>query len=288
VATRVASETWNDDVFGRAAQLAYFWFFSLFPLLLIVTVILGYVAQGAEMRQTLLNYIRQTIPDTSYPLVRDTLNQVSAHAGAGKLWLGVITTLWAASSGMSSVMDGLNKAYEVPEARTWWKARLYAGLLTIVLAVLIVLALGILLYGERLGHLLGDRLGWAAAFRPMWAVLRWVFITAFVLAAFLLVYRFAPNLKDQKLKWILPGAAAATAMWVLFSIGLRIYLRYFNSYDTVYGALSAVLILLLWIYASSAELLIGGEINSEVERAAARSGAPDAKRPGERAPHELA
>jgi membrane protein len=288
LATRVARETWNDDVFGRAAQLAYFWFFSLIPMLLIVTVILGYMAQGEEMRQTLLGYVRRTLPGPSFALVRDTLNEVSANAGAGKLWIGIVTTLWAASSGMSSVIDGLNRAYEVREARPWWRARTLAALLTIVIAVLIVIALSIFLYGGRLGTLLGSRLDFAGPAKAAWPILEWLLVVLFALIAFLLVYRFAPNLRDQKLWWILPGATAGVAMWVAVSLGLRLYLRYFRSYSTVYGALGAVLILLLWLYASSAALLIGGELNSEIENAAARRGAPDAKRPGERAPREAA
>jgi membrane protein len=109
-------------------------------------------------------------------------------------------------------------------------------------------------------------------------------VIAFLLTAFLLVYRFAPNLHDQKFWWILPGAAASVLLWIAVSIGLRLYLRYFNTYSTVYGTLGAVLILLLWIYLASVALLIGGELNSEIENAAARRGAPDAKRPGEKEP----
>ena len=99
VARRVVSETWNDDVFGRAAQLAYFWFFSLFPFLLIVIVILGYMAQGSQMRDSLLRFVSRAIPQSSYAVLRQTLDQVTAHAGAGKLAFGIVTTLWAASAG---------------------------------------------------------------------------------------------------------------------------------------------------------------------------------------------
>jgi membrane protein len=104
--------------------------------------------------------------------------------------------------------------------------------------------------------------------------------------AFLLVYRFAPNLEDQKIWWFVPGAAMAVLLCVALSLGLRIYLAYFDSYTTIYGGLGAVLILLLWIYLSSAALLIGGELNSEIENAAADKGAPDAKHAGEKAPGE--
>ena len=288
LARRVVKEIREDDVLGRAAQLAYFLLFSLFPILLIVIVILGYLAQGAEMRENLLDYFRRAVPESSFALVRNTLTQITTHAGGGKLSIGIVATLWAASSGMTSIIDGLNKAYEVEEARPWWKARLLAVALTIGLTVMVVAALVILLYGPGFGGLLANWLGLGSMFETIWAILRWPLVFCFAFSAFLLVYRFAPNLHDQHWSWILPGAAAGVCLWFLVSFALRIYLHYFNAYSTVYGSLGAVLILLLWLYLSSAALLIGGELNSEIENAAARGGAPDAKRAGEKAPHQRA
>lgn len=284
VASRVASDTWDDNVFGRGAELAYFALFSLLPLLLIVVVILGYIAQGPAMQETLLEYFRRAIPGSSYDLVKDTLTQVSAHATAGKLYIGVATTIWASSSAMTSVIDALNKAYDIREARPWWKARLLAAVLTIALAVLIVVALAFLLYGERIGDWVSAAVGGGSTVRFLWAILRWPVVVLFVLAGFLLLYRFAPDLHEQKLCWIIPGATAGVALWFLATFALQVYLRVFSSYSTVYGALGAVLILLLWLYVSSIALLVGGEVNSEIENEAARNGAADAKLAGEKSP----
>jgi membrane protein len=286
VARRVVSETWNDDVFGRAAQLAYFWLFSLFPFLLIVIVILGYLAQGTHMRDSLLQFVSRAVPQASFGMLRQTLDEVTSHAGAGKLAFGIVTTVWAASSGMSAVIGALNKAYEVREGRAWWKSRLIAVALTVALAIFIVVALATLFYGSRLSMRAGLYAGFSSQFAGAWAVLQWPLAAALVMFAFLLVYRFAPNLKDQKIWWLLPGAAVAVLLWIGLSLGLRLYLEYFDSYTTVYGGLGAVLILLLWIYLSSAALLIGGELNSEIENAAAGQGASDAKQAGEKAPGE--
>jgi membrane protein len=284
VARRVVSDTWNDDVFGRAAELAYFWLFSLFPFLLMVIVILGYLAQGTDMRDSLLKFVSSAIPQSSFAVLRKTLDQVSSHAGAGKLAFGIVTTLWAASSGMSSVMDALNKAYEVREGRAWWKARLVAVTLTVAMAVFVAIALATLFYGSRLSARAGLYAGLPSEFAGAWRVLQWPLAALLVIFGFLLVYRFAPNLDDQKIWWLAPGAVVAVLLWAGVSLGLRLYLEYFDTYTTVYGGLGAVLILLLWIYLSGAALLIGGELNSEIENAAASQGATDAKQAGEKAP----
>jgi membrane protein len=286
IVRQVASGTWNDDVFGRAAQLAYFWVFSIFPLLLILTVMLGYLAEGSQMRQNLAAYLERVLPGSAFLVVRSTLAQITTHAGTGKLSLGIVTTLWAASSGMSSMIDGLNKAYEIPETRPWWKARLLAVVLTIGLAGLMIVALAILLYGSQLGGLISNEFGLGAAFQAIWEVIQWPLVVAFALLGFLFIYRFAPNLHSQKFLWMIPGAGTGLVLWFVLSMGLRVYLHYFPSYGTVYGTLGALLLLLLWLYLSSAALLIGGELNSAIENAAARMGAPDAKQAGEVAPGE--
>lgn len=271
-------------MFGRAAELAYFLLFSLVPILLMTTVILGFVYHGEQLQRDLLGYLQRAIPGASFTLVRTTFDQITTHAGGGKLSLGIVATLWAASSGMTAIIEGLNKAYEVREERPWWRARLLAAVLTLGLSVLIIVALAILFYGAQLGALIAKWAGLGSAFQPLWQVVEWILLIGFPLLAFLLVYRFAPNLHRQRWWWILPGAVVGVALWFLVSIGLRIYFHFFNSYATVYGAMGAALILLLWLYLSSAALLIGGEFNSEIENAAASNGAPDAKRPGEKEP----
>jgi membrane protein len=288
VVRRVWSEIREDDVLGVAAQLSYFLVFSLLPLLLIVSVILGYMAQGAEMRAALLAYSRKILPPSTLTLVSGTLEQLTKNASGKKLSIGILTTMWAASSGMTSIMDGLNRAYAVRDGRPWWKKQLVAAGLALALAVLVAIALVILLYGERFGGFLADWLGAGGTFETFWRMIEWPLAIAFVFLAFLMVYLFAPNLKWQKLRWLFPGTATAVILWLAVSFGLRLYLHHFSLYGPVYGSLGAILLLLLWLYLSSAALLVGGEINSEVEAAAASRGEPGAKSPGEKAPPEAA
>jgi membrane protein len=284
VLRRVVKEIQRDDVFGRAAQMSYFLVFSLVPALLMLTVVLGYVAQGEEMRTVLLNYLGQFAPGRGFELIRDILEQVSADPSGGKLSLGLVTTLWAASSGINSVIDGLNKAYEIREQRPWWKTRALALAMTVGISFLITTALVVLVYGRQMGTALAEWFNYGEGFQRFWAVVRWPSVILFVFVGLLILYRFGPNIEVQRWRWIVPGAAFALALWLLVSFGLQLYLRHFPTFGAVYGALGAVLVLLLWLYLTSAAVLIGGELNSEIENSAAARGDRDAKRPGEKTP----
>ena len=129
-------------------------------------------------------------------------------------------------------------------------------------------------------------MGLGKAFTSVWAVLQWFIIIAFIFTAFALVYYFAPNVRVQKLRWVMPGMVVGVALWFLVSFAFRFYLHYFNRYSAVYGSLGAVIILMLWFYLTGISILIGGEVNSEIEKAAAQAGASDAKLPGEKEPRQ--
>jgi membrane protein len=266
----VVSEIRRHDVFGRAAELSYFLVFSIVPALLILTAALGYVARGEELRVTLLGAIGQFVPGRGFWLLSDLISHIGERPSAGKLSIGILVTLWAASSGMSSVIEGLNKAYEVCDVRPWWKTRALAIVLTIALALLIVAALAILFYGGQWGLILVRWLGFSEGLQRALAIARWPAVVVFVFLGFLLIYRFGPNLPERKWRGIVPGAVCALALWLLMSLGLRVYLRWFPMFGPMYGSLGAALVLLLWLYLTSATMLIGGELNSEIENSAAR------------------
>ncbi|HEX7296452.1 MAG TPA: YhjD/YihY/BrkB family envelope integrity protein, partial [Pyrinomonadaceae bacterium] len=150
---RVLSSIQEDDVFGRAAQLSYYFLLALFPLLLFLVSLLGYFAQaGSELRNSLLNYLAAVMPGAAVTLVHSTLDEISASAGGGKLSFGLLAAVWAASNGMGAISDTLNTAYNVKETRPWWKVRLISVLLTISLSILIITALVIILYGGTIGE----------------------------------------------------------------------------------------------------------------------------------------
>lgn len=284
---RVWTEILNDDIFGRAAQLSYYFLLALFPLLLFMTAMLGYFAEaGTELRENMLSYLSTVVPRDAYKLVHEFVDGISKDTSGGKLSFGLLAALWAASNGMGAISETLNIAYGVKESRPWWQARLLAIALTIALAVLIITALALVLSGHNIAEAVANKFGLGDIFTLVWKIVQWPIVLAFVLLAFGLLYYFAPNVREQKWHWVTPGAVVGVALWLLVSFGFSLYLDNFNSYNATYGSLGAVIILMLWFYFTGAAILIGGEINSEIEHAAAEAGASSAKKKGEVRPNQ--
>jgi membrane protein len=284
---RVYAEVMDDDVLGRSAQLSYYFLLALFPALLFLTSLLGYLAgEDSQLRQGLFNSLAAVLPGDASQLISKTVNDVTQSSGGGKLSFGILATLWAASNGMGAISDSLNAAYDLKETRPWWKVRLTAVGLTLSLTLLIVTALVLVLYGHDIADAVSVKLGLGAAFATGWKILQWPLVLIFVLVAFALIYYFAPDSRQQDWKWITPGAIVGVVLWLLISFAFKAYLSYFNSYSATYGSLGAVIILMLWFYFSGIAILVGGEINSEIENEVAKQGAPDAKEKGEKSPDQ--
>lgn len=282
LAKHVWSEMQNDEVFGRAAQLSYYFLLALFPLLLFLTTLLGYFADtGTVLRDSLIGYLGKVMPTSATDLVHTTVDEISKSAGGGKLSFGLIATLWAASNGMGAISDSLNVAYDVRETRPWWKVRLVTVVMTIALAILIISALVLLLYGGEIAQKIAESFGLGSYFTIAWNVLQWPIVLGFVLFAFSLIYYFAPNRRGQKWELITPGAVIGLLLWLVVSFAFRTYLRYFDSYSVTYGGLGAVIIMMLWFYLTGVAILIGGEINSEIVLAQARSREKKEEAPGQ-------
>src|SRR6185436_14838222 len=214
----------------------------------------------------LLTYLSAIVPVSAFDLINTTVDEISQKRSGGKLWFGLLTSLWFASSGMGAIIEGLNVAYDVKETRPWWRRTLLAILLTIALAVLIITALALMFYGSRMAEGIAKRYGLGAAFTVAWPVLQWLFVLVFVFLAFQLIYYFAPDLHEQQLRWLTPGAAVGVVLWLLVSFLFGSYLNFYNTYSVVYGSLGAVIILLLWFYLTGVTILIGGEVNAIIEQ----------------------
>ncbi|HZT58915.1 MAG TPA: YihY/virulence factor BrkB family protein [Pyrinomonadaceae bacterium] len=294
LAKRVYEETTEDGILGYAAQLSYYFLLALFPALLFLTSLLGYFAgTDLELRAGLFRYLSAVLPGDASQLVAKTVNDVTQGSGGGKLSFGILATLWAASSGMTAISESLNAAYDLKETRPWWKVRLVAIALTVALSFLIVTALVLVLYGHNLADAVAVRYGMGDEFALVWKIAQWPIVLVFVLLSFALIYYFAPDTRGRGWKWLTPGSVIGVALWLLVSFAFRAYLHFFNTYSTTYGSLGAVIILMLWFYFTGAAILVGGEINSEIEDELARRKAPDADRkdgqtPGDKASRHAA
>jgi len=277
LAKRIFTRIKVHDLLGRAAQLSYYFLLALFPLLLFLVTLLGYFAEvGSQLRNSLLEYLATVMPHSAVTLVQSTLEEITRSRGGGKLSFGLLAALWAASSGMGAIGETLNVAYDVKETRAWWKVRMISVALTITLAVLIMTALAIVLYGGRIGDAVAAMLGYSRAFTTAWRIVELPIAILFVFLTFNMIYYFAPNLRRPRWRRSIPGCIVGGILWLLISLGFRIYLHFFNSYSVTYGSLGALIVLMLWFYLTGVAILIGGEINSEIEGVSgSRPGAKD-------------
>ena len=287
LAKRVWAEIQADNVFGRAAELSYYFLLALFPFLIFLTSIIGLVlGSGTGTRHALFDYLARIMPPSAFQLISNTMYEVSESTGGGKLSFGILAALWAASNGLGAITESLNTAYDLEETRPWWKQRLTAIGLTIALSIFIIGALVLVVAGGRIAEWLAAHYGFGPVFPLGWKIIQWPVVLACMTFAFALIYYVAPDFRKQSWQWLTPGSVIGVVLWLLVSLGFRVYLYYFNSYNATYGSLGAVIILMLWLYFTGAAVLIGGEVNSEIENAAAKQGDPEAKEKGEKAPDE--
>lgn len=276
LAKRTYQRSWNDEVFGQAARLAFYFFFALFPLLLLLIMLSRSADLGSQLRTALLDLLRQILPLDVARMMAKTVRQLNEEAGAGAgAIMAALGAGWGALNGTWAIMTGLNNAYEVEEQRPWWRVLLVTLGLTISLSVLGLIALAANLYGAILRDRLVVRLPW------LWPLAEWMLVVVLLLLSFAIIYRFAPNLKDKRWQWSSPGAVIAVGLWIGASILLRIYQEQFKSSQRVYGGLNSVAMLLLWLYFTGAAIFIGGEANSEIEKSAAEAGHPDVRKKDE-------
>ena len=195
-----------------------------------------------------------------------------AAATPGRVTFGLVAAIWSASVGISAIQDALNSVYKVKDSRSYLRARVYAIGLTIVLTVIVTLVLSALLGGDFLAAIASHRIhnGTLLTLVTVFARLTgWTISTALLALSFAVIYYWAPDLKKRRWRWFTPGGACGILGWLVASLGLRIYLHFFNSYSVTYGSLGAVIVLLTWFYITGLMLLVGAEINSEIEAAAA-------------------
>jgi membrane protein len=279
LARRVYDGLWAHDLFDRAASLSYYFLFALFPALLFLTAILGLVP-GPKLIDHLLDYVARVLPADAASLLSKTLGEVVKGARGSLVSLGVLGALWGASSGMISISHALNVAFEVRDTRTWWRHRLEAIGLTVWFSGLTIVALLLFVFGERIGEAMAQGLGVGAAFTRSWNVGRWPALTLCALVGIMLVYQLAPAAR-QHWRRITPGATFALTGWLAASFTLRAYVTYLGNYNATYGSIGGVILLMLWFYLSSLALLVGAEINSQIQRAEteayARREAPPAR-----------
>jgi membrane protein len=260
IARRVWRKIWIDEIFGRAAQLAYFWFFSLFPFLILLTAIASLSRQEGRLSH-LINESEGILPAEAYGLLITTFNQVTSRHHQGILSFSLLALLWAASAGMESIITSLNRAYDTSQSRPWWREKLLAILLTLGFGLFFLGAIVLLNFGELISREITNYFELGRFFLLVWPLVKWLLIMLFVLLGVELIYFFAPNYR-QRWQLFTPGTIFALIFWLNISFGFRWYVTRFSNFDLTYGALGGVMMLMLWLYLTGVAILMGGEINA--------------------------
>ncbi|MFJ5622972.1 YihY/virulence factor BrkB family protein [Peribacillus loiseleuriae] len=247
----------QDDVGGLAAQLAYFFLLSLFPLLLVLISLLPYLPISED---DLLTLFRNFAPSSSMALIEENINQVM-QANTKLLSFGIIATIWSASNGLDAIVRAFNRAYKVEETRNFFAARGMSILLTIAMIFVFVVALLLPVFGKQLGVFLFSSFGLSEEFLQIWNALRWFVSGVVLILVFIMLYWLAPN-KKMKCLHVAPGAFFATGGWIVVSLAFSYYVDHFGGYTTTYGSLGGIIVLMIWFYLTGIIIIIGGEINA--------------------------
>jgi len=273
---RTVKETIADDVLNLAAQQAYYFFFALFPALLAMISIASFFPVENLMDE-IVRRLGQVAPPDVIKIVTEQITKIAGSNAGGLLTFAFVLTLWSSSAAVMSMTTTLNAAYDITESRPWWKVRLVAVGLTVGLAVFILASMTLIIAGPGLAERVANSMHLGNAFKWTWLTLQWPLVFVLVATAIAMVYYFAPD-AEQEWVWITPGSLLATGLWVVVSLGFRMYLARFDTYNVeTYGTIGGVMVLLLWFYLSGVAILIGAELNAEIEHAS-----PYGKEPGER------
>lgn len=276
---RTAREAMADDVPSLAAQQAYYYFFALFPALLALISIASFFPVH-NLVDEIVQLLGRVVPADVIGIITDQIKQISGSRTGGILTVAFLFTLWSSSNALLSMITTLNAAYDITEGRPWWKTRLTAIALTVGMALFILVSMMLIIAGPTLAERLATNLGLGDAFEWTWKIAQWPIVFLLVATAIALVYYFAPD-AEQDWVWITPGSVLATVLWLAVSLGLKLYLSLAGNYNETYGAIGGVMVLLLWFYLSGLVILIGAELNAEIEHAS-----PYGKDVGEKVPGE--
>ena len=276
---RAFKESFADNVFDLAAQQAYYFFFALFPALLALISVASFFPV-ANLTDEVVRTLGRVAPGDVVDIINGQLLKISGDKAGGLLTFAFLVTLWSSSGAVVSMCTTLNAAYDITESRPWWKVRLIAIGLTLGLAFFVLTSMALMVVGPGLAETYASKVGLGSAFVTAWSMLRWPLIFILIATAIAMVYYFAPD-AEQEFVWITPGSVLATVLWVAISLGFRAYVATMGNYTESYGLVGAVMVLLLWFYLSGIALLIGAELNAEIEHAS-----PYGKDVGEKVPGE--
>lgn len=257
-----------DDCLGLAQQIAFSSLLAFFPSVILVIGLLGLIGSGAY--DSLVHLLGSVAPKGVLDAI-DLAKQSSADNQAGSviaLFIGVVGALWAASGATASIIKAVNRAEDLEESRPFWKVRLLALALVMLTGLVSAILFLLIIFGGPIGEAVAKRADLGSEFTVLWDILRWPIAFAGILAFFAIVYWLAPNRSPRNWKWLTPGSILGAVLWLALSGLFALYTSFSSSYDRTYGSLAGAIILLLWLNYSAVALLMGAELNAELDRRA--------------------
>src|SRR4051812_12823828 len=280
VLKRTYREVVADDAQALAAELAYYFFLALFPALLCLIAIASFFPIQ-NLTDDVVRLFGNFVPAEMITLIQDQMVKIGEGRNGGLLSIGLLGAIWSSSGAMVAVSSAMNRAYDIEEGRPWWKVRVQAIALTVALAVFVLLAFALIVAGPQLADFLARHVGFGPVFVWSWKILQWPISFVLVSTGFGLIYYYAPD-AEQEWAWITPGAGTATVLWFVGTLLFRFYAVNFGNYQATYGTIAGIILMLLWFFLTGLVIVIGAEMNAEIEHASPWGKAPGEKVPGQK------
>ena len=267
VSKKTLREFMDDQCTDLAAALTYYAVLSLFPALLAMVSLLGLIGQAERTTDALLGIVDDLAPGTAVDTLQPVVESLTQSNSAGfALVIGIAGALWSASGYVGAFGRAMNRIYEIPEGRPFYKLRPLQIVITLIAVILICLVALALVVSGPVAESIGNAIGLGSAAVTAWQFLKWPVLVAVVVLIIAILYYATPNVKQPKFKWVTPGSIIAVVVWALASVAFAFYVANFGSYNKTYGTLAGVIVFLLWLWITNLALLFGAEVNAEIER----------------------
>lgn len=280
VMMRTVTEFVDDEMSTYASALAYQMLFSLFPFILFLIALIGFL-HLPDFFSWLRLQSELVLPPQALEQVNPVIDQLQQSKG-GLLSVGIVIALWTASAGVRLMMSAMNAAYDVAEGRPAWKRFPLSIIYTVGIAGMLLIAAALMVLGPQVMSWIASQVGLEYFIVTLWSIVRWPMIVILLMVAVALIYYVMPDVK-QEFRFITPGSVLSVVVWIIASLGFGLYVKEFANYNAMYGSIGAIIVLLLYFYISAAVLLLGAEMNAVIEHMSS-----EGKDPGEKVPGELA
>jgi membrane protein len=278
VLRRTLHEYTRNGCTTLAAALTYYGVLALFPALLALVSLLGIFGQAKQSTDVILQIVGSVADESTVTIIRQPLEQLANAPGAGfVLAFGVIAAIWSASGYVGAFSQAMNRIYDVDEGRPLWKRRPMMLLITVVMLIMAVVVALLLIVSGPVTHAIGDAVGLGDTAVLAWNIAKWPILVVFAVVMIAVLYYGTPNVKQPKFEWISMGSVIALIALVVASLGFFFYVANFAHYNSTYGSIGGVIVLLLWLWLVNLSLLFGAQFNAELERARELQGGIEAE-----------